>query len=260
MKHLIPNYEEAKIMYLNGISLTQINKELGIDRKKLSKALKADGCDIRINNQKHTYNETYFDVIDTEDKAYWLGFLYADGNVDNFSKYEVRVGLAYQDRAHVLKLRDILCPTMELRECITVLDGKEYPNIKLTVTNKKLVETLVDKGCVPRKSLTLTFPSEDIVPRELIHHFIRGYFDGDGSVYNTSKSTGFNMLGTEDFISTVQSIFQKDIADYTITKQHLKGKAWYFTKRGKLVIPIREYLYKDATIYLERKHEKFYSI
>lgn len=62
---MIENYDKAKTMFLQGKSLTQIQKKLGIDRKKLSILLKQDGIEIKLNNSKYECDESFFDVIDT---------------------------------------------------------------------------------------------------------------------------------------------------------------------------------------------------
>lgn len=261
--NLMPLYDEAKALYLEGKSLTQIGKELGVDRKKLSKLLKAEGISITQNNQKYNYNDTFFDVIDTEHKAYWLGFLYADGNIDNFAKWEVRLGLAYEDKHHVEKFKDIICPQLPIREYEVTLKGKKYRSAKLCICSKPLVESLIDKGCIPNKSLILKFPTTNQVPEHLIHHFIRGYFDGDGSIGNYTSNKMFRLVGTKEFLNSVHDIFEQNIPGYERTKLGTKQntEAMQLAKSGTNNIRlIYEYLYKDATVCLERKYDKFLEI
>lgn len=95
-------YKEAKRMYLEeNKSLTQISKELQLDRGTLSNNFKKDGIEI-INKQNIAkFNENYFDVIDTSEKAYWLGFLYADGAVSSGSKNTVELSLKASDVKHL---------------------------------------------------------------------------------------------------------------------------------------------------------------
>lgn len=74
----------------------------------------------------------------------------------------------------------------------------------------KCKQDLIDKGCVPKKSLILNFPTENQVPRKLIRHFIRGYFDGDGWFTNTEECFQVGIIGTENFIKGLLNII-KDI-------------------------------------------------
>jgi hypothetical protein len=271
---IIPEYKQIKELYIQGMSLNQIKKHLNIGDqviRKCSLLLKADGINIKKNGQKYVYNETYFDNIDCEEKAYWLGFMYADGNVGNFPKCEVRVGLAYKDKEHLEKFRNLLCPEKPIREYKTILNGKEYPCVKFDIPNKYLVESLINKGCVPRKSLILTFPTLEQVPEYLIHHFIRGYFDGDGCIHQVPNATNlisFTIVGTEKFLNKIHDIFKENISDYTRTKLGHKNKTkdnnhkiYTLNKSGRnCVQEIFNYLYKDATVYLSRKYNTFIEI
>lgn len=268
----IPNYEIYKQLYLSGMSMVQIEKEYGVNRKKLSKLFKADGLDVKLNGQKYTYNDTFFESIDSEEKAYWLGFLYADGNVDNFAVNEIRVGVKSSDGDHVNKFRQLIAPDLPYRIKSTKLLGKEHFSYNFTIANKKLVEDVIDKGCVPRKSLILTFPSLWQVPAHLHHHFIRGYFDGDGSIgcylrkskYRPgSKQVQWNLLGTFEFLDSIQSIFEQSIEGYSRVsiKQKAGQLSFHIQKTGiNQINLIYRYLYKDATVYLERKYHVFTNI
>lgn len=265
MNQTMPNYEQAKEMFLSGASLTQVGKILGIDRKKLSVLLQKDGYSIKKNNQLYTYVDNYFSEIDTEEKAYWLGFLYADGNVRNFGTYRLELALGEQDREHLIKFKNAICPNGLLQQRTNELDGKSFTSYRMLVSNKKIVEDLVDLGCVPNKSLILEFPDSKQVPNSLIRHFIRGYFDGDGSI-SLRKSRGygyFNICGTELFLGTIQNIFYKSMPNYTKVKiQKDKRSMVYSLQKGGKYDAERfyNYLYKDAKVYLERKYDKFVQI
>lgn len=256
-------YDEARNLYQQGLSLTEIGKKLKINRKKLSCLLRNDGIDIRQNNQKYQYNETFFDVINTEEKAYWLGFLYADGNVINFGKHELKVALAYKDKNHIVKLNNLLSSSDLIREYDAVLNGEKYKSAKLQIVNKYIVDSLISKGCVPNKSLILKFPSYDIVPQHLMNHFIRGYFDGDGSIYipNDKRTIQLSFVGTQEFLEGIQEELLKFIFCYNKVSYQNKGNVYSFIKSGRRVVkPVFKYLYKDATIYLERKYERFLKV
>lgn len=254
-------YQIAKQMYVEGKSLTKIQEEVGFNRKLLSNLLQRDGIQIIQNNSKYDYNEDCFDIINTEEKAYWLGFLYADGTVDDLAKFEFKVALAWKDRDHVVKLRDFVCPGHAFSDYIARIKGKEYPATKLVITNKVLVKALISKGCVPNKSLVLKFPTEDIVPTHLIHHFIRGYFDGDGHVGAYPRDEGNRMVyqarfvGTLRFLNKVNEIFEQVVGlPKTKVMQKQNQESYALQKGGpNYVDRIGQYLYKDATTYLERK-------
>src|SRR5699024_9205607 len=137
--------------------------------------------------QKYKINHNFFDEIDTEEKAYWLGFLYADGCVRE-DRGCFRLGLQARDVRHLEKFRESLDSNHTIKETNKVTNEKIYYGNYIFIHSKKLVKNLVEKGCFENKSLTLKFPSYDIVPKHLIYHFIRGYFDGDGSVSYTVRN------------------------------------------------------------------------
>ena len=106
MDNYTSNFDKALEMYKNGVSLSQIGKELGINRKRLSKDFKKLGIEIVQNGQKYLYNQNIFEIIDTEEKAYWLGFLYADGYIN--INHGVELCLAECDYEHLIKLRILI--------------------------------------------------------------------------------------------------------------------------------------------------------
>ena len=77
----ILKYEKGKEMYLNGVSTIKISKTLNISRGRFSTWLKNEGVNVSVCPQRKKINENVFKIINTEEKAYWLGFLYADGYV-----------------------------------------------------------------------------------------------------------------------------------------------------------------------------------
>ena len=260
-------YELAKQMYLEGKSITKIGKELGLERHRLSYMLRQDGIEIVRNGSIHIYIEDIFSIIDTEEKAYWLGFLYADGSVTTCGKYEVKLSLAYKDLEHVKKFASFVLKNGNGQELVhpytAKIKGEEYPSAKVIVTNKRIVNDLITLGCIPDKSLVLTFPNQSQVPQHLVRHFIRGYFDGDGSIYrvkNQKNNVCVSFVGTQLFLQSVINTLKTVCKNYGRQSLYQKKnqQAWQFSKtKYETNKKIYEYLYKDATIYLERKYKVF---
>lgn len=97
------------------------------------------------------------------------------------------------------------------------------------------------------------------MPERLINHFIRGYFDGDGSISITksNRQPHLNLLGSKSFLSTVQKILV-NVCGVSYTKIRKSSQIYSMSYGGKLNCKaIRDYLYKDSTIYLERKQKIF---
>lgn len=142
----------------------------------------------------------FFHHIDSEEKAYWLGFMYADGYVTGSV---MGVKLHIKDIDHLQKFREDIqsqhtIGTYVMKSGFANANGTPY--CSLTIKDKQLVQDLNDCGVTYNKSKTLVFPTEDVVPSHLIHHFIRGYFDGDGSVYASSATPSISFEGTKEFL------------------------------------------------------------
>ena len=204
-KEYLEKLELLKKEYVSSkITLREICKKHNISREYASKILKEQGISLR---KKISSDDTLFEKIDTEEKAYWLGFLYADGNVYYNEKrvsYRIELGLAEKDLNHLEKFKKFLNCTNEIKYRQNI---KAY---RIMIGSKKMCNDLIKLGCVPNKSLILTFPTEDQVPLELQRHFIRGYFDGDGCItYRKSGSSpGINMLGNLEFLLKINEFFE----------------------------------------------------
>ena len=138
-------------------------------------------------------------MIDTEEKAYWLGFMYADGYI-GATEYSVGLNISLKDINHLKKYNNALNYKKGLNISETHLfgssektnkNGETLYMVSTTIRDKQLWEGLNSKGCIPNKSLILTFPDESIFcDKKLINDLIRGYVDGDGTlgVYPHSKT------------------------------------------------------------------------
>ena len=124
------------------------------------------------------------------------------------------------------------------------------------IKDKQLHEDLIKWGCIPQKSFKLVkIPN---IPRDYVSHFIRGYFDGDGSLHYLQGTNNFRIsfLGTKDFLQDIQ----KELNVEHLTIAEGTGQAYYFQIAGrKQVAKILEYLYKDSdeSIRLDRKYQKY---
>lgn len=230
----------------------------------------------------YSLDENYFKVIDTEDKAYWLGFLYADGSITRFYKTDkktgekvirslsLELGLQSGDKHHLEKFLESIKCNVPIQDRVI---RKKYSACRVVVNRTSFCNHLIDKGCVPCKSLILNFPTEDIVPKELLVHFIRGYFDGDGCVhcseneyYHKERKKTYSQYsftacftGNENFLRKMKEVLEQ---------QGIKVGELQFDKRSNAVdiyihngdnslYKFYDLLYRDATVYLDRKYEKF---
>lgn len=213
---------------------------------------------------KFYVNQDYFEVIDNEWKAYWLGFLYADGcvtikrNSSKENKMDYSLDLTLKDKDHLEKFRNSLQTDSIIKERRIKLKDNEYTNYRVTICNRKICNDLNNLGCSPNKTFSLTFPT--FLNEDLIRHFVRGYFDGDGCIHINmqNKSIAFTILGTYDMLNGIKN-FICDNIDITCKIFKPKDKNIYELRcYGVYQIgELYKLLYKDCNIYLERKLNKF---
>lgn len=248
-------------LYSQGSSIKDIKDKLNIASKKVTYIILSKNI-IRKRTPKYIKQEDFFENIDTEEKAYWLGFLYADGYVGETS---CNIELTLKDYEHVEKFKNTICPTAKILEKNIIINNKKCIAYRVNISCKKMIQDLVYHGCVQAKSLILEWPK--YVPDNLIHHFIRGYFDGDGSIgiylnKNNRITYSIRFMGTEMFLNSLSDTL-KNLLRFSKTKLQSKSnsKVLCYCKSGKRnVITFREFIYKDATIFLKRKKEIFDSI
>lgn len=252
-------------LYLKGYSLTKLSKIFKADRNSLSKKLKESGIIVENKQNKTKFNENIFDSIDTEEKAYWLGFIFADGYISK-SNYRFEISLKGDDKEHLDKFNIFMQhddPNLVKLQIVT-LNNKTYSKCRWSVTNKHLWTVLNSYGCVPRKSLILNFPDMSIFKSEdLIRHFIRGYFDGDGCFTQIMRKTKglrpvLSFLGTNSFLNELSKILKLKNFDISNLIYHPEKPSTYeLDIHIKSVYDFLDYLYKNSKIYLLRKYKKY---
>ena len=257
------SYQEAlkKFQIWNG-SLSKFCKQWHICLSHFTKYLRKHGIQVKNYQNSVKFDETVFDTIDTEEKAYWLGFIFADGYISSKSNkksdYNFEISLKGSDTSHLEKFNIFMKHIHNNIRIGSVRCGKKQcSRCRWSIRNKHLWETLNSHGCTPRKSLTLQFPDEHIFQsKDLIRHFIRGYFDGDGCITYCDKShlhPHISFLGTFDFLAQV--------AKYTTVKNKVlkenNRKVYIYGASGKTAMEILHYMYKNSTIFLQRKFDRY---
>lgn len=245
-------------------SMSEIAKIFSVSISKIKTTLKHLGVSSRNPSHcqiKYSINEKFFDIIDNEEKAYFLGFLYADG-YNNTKTNNVVLNLKASDKDILLRLNNLIQPSKSLyfRSMKNQRKVKGYENAQdqyvLTIQNKHVSMQLEKLGCYKNKSLTLKFPTEEQVPSHLIHHFIRGYFDGDGSVNNGILKV--SILSSSSFLDTLQSVLSNHISNYKFKKYYKKGKINELILGGRIQChSFKNYIYNNSTIFLKRKKDIF---
>jgi hypothetical protein len=249
--------------YVNNRSITKTSKHFHKCTKYLKKFFIQHGFKYPLDdfNKKHTYNENYFETIDSENKAYFLGFIFADGSIyirprKNTVEKSFKINLAEKDK-HILEFfKQELGHSANLgfipgKEFISPENNKTYirqNQFVLHISSTTFVDHLLNLGLGNKKTyMELTIPS---ISDELMPHFIRGYFDGDGC----SSGTGIHFTSkTKNFLIELQNYLKDkfNLPFGSIIKTKRNVYTWRCTAEKKLFL---NYLYQNANCYLHRKY------
>lgn len=240
--------------YSLGLSLRRISKDNSLSHVTLynhfkKKEIKLRGThEQRIKMQK--YDKQFFNIIDTQKKAYWLGFILADGCIYKKSNskdshiFEFR--LATKDYSHLEKF----CQDIKTNTKPRINNNRA----RLFLCYSELCKSLISKGCIPRKTFVLVFPK--FLKKQLYSHFIRGYWDGDGSVYRNKSFIGWNLVGNKAFLENVAKILRK-VSKAKLTVFKVK-RSYLISCYGRFkIFKILDWLYKNSKIHLDRKYQRY---
>jgi hypothetical protein len=209
-------------------------------------------------------NESFFETIDTEDKAYFLGFIFADGCILPH-RNRVTIKINPKDHSILERLSYLLygenfVKSYEQKSHFSKKINKQFKPTKyslLCITNQKLVKDLLVLGCSPKKSLRENKPKITI---NFKRDFIRGYFDGDGCLSQTlgkDNKTRFSVsicCGVELAKWIQKEIHAMDIRSYVRFNRHMP----FISLTGNIQVKIFcDWLYKNALVFLKRKHEQY---
>ena len=257
--------------YDKGQSITSLNKEyhttkirdlLIQNNRKVPESRKGQGGAKR----KYSLNESYFEKLDSKDKAYFLGFIYADGFITKRSSGQNILGITLAESEPLDKFKkyiDCNKPIGVYKKTNSYSD--KSVEHKLALISDKLVSDIEKLGVIEQKTLVLTFPE---LPKELISHFIRGYFDGDGSVFvhrdSHSKETrdylGINICGTKEFLEGFVKHLDFLNENSCIYKEKRRETNCWNLKFASNIrsLNLYHYMYKDCDdLYLSRKRKIF---
>lgn len=242
-------------------TLEEVSNKFNLCLPTIAKILKERGVSLWPRHLKNNPNldESYFEKIDTEGKAYFLGLIIADGNVFEFESSTrqkmTSISLDDGDSYMLEKFREEVKATRKVSS-----DGRGCSQIM--IPSSKLANDLSKYGVVPRKSFITYLP---IVDDSFMPHLIRGILDGDGNI--TAHMIPSNKyLHSMSFCGTHR--LMSELSDYLTEKAGLtfKPNVYDYKNRQLSEISIRSienmeklgnYLYKNSTIYLKRKRDIF---
>lgn len=231
--------------FLSGKSKREVAELAGCSFNTCNNILQSEKINRGVIN-KYQHNENYFDVIDTEDKAYWLGFITADGCV---YKNTLNIKLCGKDSNHLSKFLNCLSSNGVVQIGVEYLKDKEYSYSRVKISSNQIVSSLANVGILPKKSFTVK-PYN--ISNDLKRHYWRGVVDGDGSLGNYNNKNRISLVGNLAIVNG----FSMWINTFCETKAQPYKKCNIFCVNyagNILATKIISELYRDCTIYLDRK-------
>lgn len=237
----------------NNLSSEKIAEKLNICSTTICRILKRNNIDLKGAvkfNRKYNINESFLDVIDTQEKAYFLGFMFADGNVHSKSS-EIKICLHNKD-IHILELFSNIFYGFK-----HLIYEKEGKYVTFLIWSAKLKKKLIEYGCVPAKTFKISMPVS--IPEPLMSHFFRGLYDGDGCINFNGNKLRIILTGYSRFLEEIKCYLQTTLNITPIIAQtkKLKNVSDLSILRHEDGLMFLDWLYKDSTIYLNRKFEKY---
>lgn len=151
--------------------------------------------------QKYNRNSYVFHEMNN-DAAYWLGFLYTDGSVGKDGYIQLRLN----DYEAVEQFKNFIQYEGEIQTVIQNINNKTYTSYQINFQDDIMSDRLIKLGCIPQKTYKLKFPTNRQLSKKFYRSFIRGVFDGDGSVFWSGNKMIFDITGTEDFLIGIRDI------------------------------------------------------
>lgn len=263
-KEILFSFEqEQKIieLYKSHNSLKNISDKFNVSPYIIRRILRKNEIKILGQRNRFPLNEDYFSIIDIEEKAYWLGFLYADGCVHDTTN---EISITLKDKEHLEKFKKAIDSCNNIGITVDTRFKKECIIYHFSVRSKKIKEDLIKLGCVTQKTLKLNYVPN--IPKKLLFSFIRGYFDGDGSLHYTTsykntnhKDYRISFVGTYNFINQIRDILN-------LSQKVLKngnGNSYVFQVNGnKQVFSVLNKLYFSSTekTRLDRKYNIYLNL
>ena len=244
------------------ISAEQLEQDLGISAVTIRKIIRRFGNIRTLSHSMRLYsvNEDYFEVIDTPEKAYWLGLLSADGHITK-ELDRVIISLKEEDGYLLQQFMDDIEYTGVLELDLSKkskIDGRLLPQKRVRINSRKMAEDLSKWGCSTNKTKELSFPHW--MEFSLRPHFARGFIDGDGWVihrrgkYNDYLTIGWS--GTWGMVFEMSMFFWNNTS-YRNCSTHQNGTIYTNLTSGYFAIEIGDLIYKNATRKMKRKYDNY---
>jgi hypothetical protein len=244
--------EKIVEMYNLGYGTMYIAKNLGVSRCTVQKYLILKGIDLRKTSPRYHYNIKFFSCYDPI-SAYWAGFIAADGYIRK-NRAALHIKLKKNDYSHLLKF----CTAIDYNNLPKIAKNNKYCYID--ASGKWFIDDLrTNYKLAPNKAFNVNI-SEDI-PSKYLSHFVRGYFDGDGSIsWSTTSCISFTSASTM-ILDQLRLIFKNKLKIKIKSKNDVPpifyNKAISYSGKNAGIILRWMYKNSDESIRLSRKYDRY---
>lgn len=259
-------WSEEELQYLKDNYKTKTYKEIAQNLGRTIPAVELKVRRLMLKKSKYEYNHSFFKNIQTEAQSYWCGFIMADGCVaidKRTNSCELCIKLQAGDYKHLKKFNKSLdgnVPVTFFNKMVT-FPKKSEPSLshqcQIRLYSEEMVHDIAKYGVIPNKSLVKKFPNN--IPENLMNHFIRGYFDGNGTIGFVERKHKYCSFatGSKDFAEGLHSYLNEKVCKTSGIYLKKDSNVYSFSlKSFESMYLFLTYLYKDATIYLDRKFHK----
>ena len=255
MEKIIISEEDVIKKYNELKNIHKVAEYFNVSIGPIKRILKFGGVDL--TNRRYEVNHNFFDIIDSESKAYWLGFLFADGYIrERKSGNSLELKLSYKDKEHIELFKETINSNHKITDGYNQVKYKDKTSsarmLHLAIYSLRLVNSIKKQGVHSRKTFTITKPNID---KTLIPHFIRGYFDGDGS-FSFNIDTHANKTNFACASKEFRQFLIDELLDNDIELKWYGGMKLYIQNKVDN-IKFYSYIYENATVFLKRKKEKY---
>lgn len=253
--------QTIKEMYSKRRSLNSISKKTGFSTQTIKKYL-VDNKLWTGHRPLITYcDEFYFDVIDTEEKAYWLGFIYADGYISKTNV--VGIELKSTEYPHIEKFKKSIQSEHQIHIYHKNSTFGPQDNARIAISSKHMSNILENYYTTRNKSYSGKLPEINSL---FIPAMIRGVFDGDGSITGEPKDIehlwkpNISLTGTKEAMAFIE---EKSNFLWTWSQRHPERDTNNYSiccGRVNDCLSFLHYIYDGATVYLERKYQSYLNL
>lgn len=255
--------QRAVELYEGGATSAEVGAAFGVSQTTMSENLRNWGAKTRRTGPRRCLmlKEDFFSVIDTEEKAYWLGFLAADGCVSltGAGNWLVELGLQRVDRDHLIKFKTAL----GFGGSIEDYDNSGHPASRVRVSCGVMAAGLIRHGLIPNKTMGYKTPG---VPTDLKRHYYRGFFDGDGTIF-AHRPLPSGWVGWTVGWTGPESVLT-ELKTWIFSETGIEGPGVNACSNTDVVRTlnyqgrpqpraIASLLYSGASVFLDRKHQRY---